>query len=1837
MFRKLKLVMLLAVFGLAASVTKAQLPSSGVWGEQTISSSQTVTLTGKISLQGCITVSGNGTVLTIKNTGASKNIFNEKPIDQGELNHLFYVTGGATLIIDGGTNGIIIGGGASYEVANFVFDEDGYINDENSFGTPIRTMSDAAIVNHNGTLRLSNLTIQNVCNTNTNPNTGTGTIAHKDGTTEITNCTITKCKQYTGAGVFARPNSTGNVTIKNTKFEYCINFLNVHGTHGGTIRGWGDSHVDLTLENVEVSQSFSRVDAAALYWPANGKHESGDHYATLTIDGCKFHKNKATDNAGALDLCGTVKFVNNLTKVYDNKARTFGGGISIRPYNSGDPAHEALNVVYDITDKLEVYNNTAKRGGGIAFFSEVDTNTGYPTTLPVGTSFEINLKGASIHHNHATDESIGNGGGMWLTNNYEGTDFSFTFNLNKGFVYENTAKAHGGGIYLMGWKIVSSAEPGDVVEIYKNSAEASGGGMYINSGTDYTMNSGKIYDNTTQTGGGGVYMKSGDFAMNNGEISSNEAKNNGGGLYLEEGNVTISNGTISGNTANTKNGGGFYVLNGTVNLIKGEEESDKIEISSNSARNGGGFYANNGDVTITGALIFGNSASVNGGGFYSNGGTINLTDGTIGKSGEANQAVNGGGVYANGGEVNISNGYIQYNTATNGAGLYMQGTNAENKAIANFSNGSFTGNTATTAGGGIYLADYSKLNMSGASAITGNRVGEGGKGGGVYKSGETTSEIMVGGNSLKIDGNWAGNAGSSYSEATRNNVFLDKYDDFLTVDPAAGIEGTVLVGISIDGTAQDALPTRVIRCTSFEILNSIFNKLKEAYTQGSKDEDLSKIYDDASKYEPLFAGRPDPYTFEYIFFVRTWSSEIPEVPSNFNLGQIDDPYELTYFMMVANDIRCDEWKREHQTIQPDEIEGEVIADIDMAGRIWIPIGGMIENAAAVPFKGKLKGNGHAIIGLETIGMINYDRYGVFGLTDGAEIRDLSLVDCKITAGEATAIGLLIGEMKGGSVSNVTAGGIVEASGSGENANAVVGGLIGMTDGSAKVLNCVVTAEVDATFMPEEIANNYKNDSRTAGGMVGVNNGIIANCFANPKIIHGSWTEKFVGGMVGENYGTFTNCYVRLERGVELNQPYNGTESGYVSADNHSLFGMFAGKNSGTIEYCYYPEESLRSIMVGSTSTPNQPLVNAGSNPTSHGEYNTTVTPYYYKHNDNLVTKINGATVETPASLLSKLNEWVDGPHSSKDGEAATYSHWMRTCASPINGDYPVLEYDNLAGTMGYTTIASRDGINMEYNKSLNTMIGKYNTNGSALFVYNTPAEEINKSTAIPLYVGEDAALQLKPGTAITNAYVGITLDNSKSKTVGNETGNQFNWHMFSTPLAAAPLGVNYQDNHTSYNYWNSQDIPDFGFYPEGNALHGYFPSKTFGTDGTDGVPYYAEWDYYTYLEPHYHWINFKRNSESHYHQDTDNPQYPNHSQIVYANETELVKGKGYLLATKEETYLQCNGTLNSGEVSIALDYTEDNHPVYRGCNLLGNPYQSYLNFDETGLGSYAILDEDLGGYVAYTKGASRNAYPTLSKEGGEITAPGKYIHMHQGFFVVASASGQGVTFTPSMCTNLADGSFRGEEQPAYPLVNLAVTEADGSREFVTIELDRPDNGGAVKMKGLRNGSSLIYTHVDGEDYSIAFMPVGTTTAAVRFETLDEGTFTMNWNTQNGAFSYLHLIDNKTGMDIDCLASGEYRFKASPEDYASRFKLVFSYTGVEEAEAEAEDFAFLMNGILVINGEGTADIFDLTGRLVSSTRLTGSQNTLSLPALTQGLYMIRLSNGNGSKVQKIVIK
>ena len=279
---------------------------------------------------------------------------------------------------------------------------------------------------------------------------------------------------------------------------------------------------------------------------------------------------------------------------------------------------------------------------------------------------------------------------------------------------------------------------------------------------------------------------------------------------------------------------------------------------------------------------------------------------------------------------------------------------------------------------------------------------------------------------------------------------------------------------------------------------------------------------------------------------------------------------------------------------------------------------------------------------------------------------------------------------------------------------------------------------------------------------------------------------------------------------------------------------------------------------------------------------------------------------------------------------------------------------------------------------------------------------------------------------------------------------------------------------------------------------------------------------------------------------------------------------------------------------------------------------------------------DADGY----EGSSKSAYlyyPYDGSKGGEYAD--QYLHPHQGFFIKTQSENplyfdEDMLVTRSDATDIAfrDRSFN------YPLVNLYLSSERGCTDVTVIEFHRPEWGGAKKQKELRQGNGLFYAYHENEPYAALFAKEGTERVSLRFEAKEDDVYTIRWNTANGYFSSLYLIDNLTGVRYDMLENDSYVFEGHKQDYYSRFYITFDCLDVEEYEEDnvEKSFAFFDGSQWVVTGEGLLELIDLQGRILWRDRVSGGQSRVSIPDVAKSLYLLRLVNSEGTKVQKIVI-
>ena len=356
----------------------------------------------------------------------------------------------------------------------------------------------------------------------------------------------------------------------------------------------------------------------------------------------------------------------------------------------------------------------------------------------------------------------------------------------------------------------------------------------------------------------------------------------------------------------------------------------------------------------------------------------------------------------------------------------------------------------------------------------------------------------------------------------------------------------------------------------------------------------------------------------------------------------------------------------------------------------------------------------------------------------------------------------------------------------------------------------------------------------------------------------------------------------------------------------------------------------------------------------------------------------------------------------------------------------------------------------------------------------------------------------------------------------------------------------------------------------------------------------TDYDLYLYNEPSHYWWNAKGSA---------------HPFSTFQN------GKGYLYANAEYQVLNFTGEMQAtnATVTLPLSYTEAAGNL-KGYNLVGNPFTCNVTADNVTIGN-----ENMTTYL-YVQNGEELVATTLNE---------RPIKPAEGFFVQATAANQDLVFNPAA---------KGErnEKPVFIRIE-AGNDSFMDRAYVQI-----GGGNTLRKMSLNDNTPKVYVIYDGMDYAAATIATATGELPVHFKAAESGTYTLRVNVENMELDYLHLIDYKTGADIDLLQSPSYTFSAKTTDYASRFKLVFNADGNDNdgstcSPQDNENFAFLdANGNLCIIGTGTVQVVDVLGRILLTQEITTANCQLSTANNKPGVYVLRLMNGNDVRAQKIVI-
>ena len=361
----------------------------------------------------------------------------------------------------------------------------------------------------------------------------------------------------------------------------------------------------------------------------------------------------------------------------------------------------------------------------------------------------------------------------------------------------------------------------------------------------------------------------------------------------------------------------------------------------------------------------------------------------------------------------------------------------------------------------------------------------------------------------------------------------------------------------------------------------------------------------------------------------------------------------------------------------------------------------------------------------------------------------------------------------------------------------------------------------------------------------------------------------------------------------------------------------------------------------------------------------------------------------------------------------------------------------------------------------------------------------------------------------------------------------------------------------------------------------------------------------------------------------------------------LGAGKGYLVRTILDNGLtiKFQGALKAGAISQS---------VTAGWNCVGNPYTSAICIN-TQAGTKNFINANSSSFNLSNKGVyfwndSSNSYDVSNLADDAAS----YAQVGQGFFIKALAGT--VAFNPDMQVHQPAAPFKETIVP-YPAIKL-LAKSNGNNFSTTIKfiegttkgLDVGYDAGIFKP----DPNFALYTRLvedNGVDFQLQCLPTneyGKLIIPVGIDSKSGGDIVFSAETVQLDPTCKVILEDRLNNTFTDLTQGTYKVAIKANTIgADRFFLHTSdivsgindqgVTGSDELKAYA-----VSNTEIRIIGE-VADntdlkMYDVLGRFVLEKRLGGgSLNTIAIPSVKSGAYLLNIVSGKRAQTIKVLIK
>lgn len=339
-----------------------------------------------------------------------------------------------------------------------------------------------------------------------------------------------------------------------------------------------------------------------------------------------------------------------------------------------------------------------------------------------------------------------------------------------------------------------------------------------------------------------------------------------------------------------------------------------------------------------------------------------------------------------------------------------------------------------------------------------------------------------------------------------------------------------------------------------------------------------------------------------------------------------------------------------------------------------------------------------------------------------------------------------------------------------------------------------------------------------------------------------------------------------------------------------------------------------------------------------------------------------------------------------------------------------------------------------------------------------------------------------------------------------------------------------------------------------------------------------------------------------------------------------------------------DGTLNYQDVPLILSNTAAS--PQSGWNLVGNPFPVAIEWN--GHSDWNLVNVAGTMYILDVTGSGN--YVTWNPVSGGTNPNGGFIAATQGFWVrTDDTTGTAASMTiPASQRTHNNATFLKSGESFLPnQLMLTVEGQDQSDKTIVGFIDDATVNYDPKYDGVYyyppEETISLFTYTNNQKFNMNHLPSleENSRISLHFESRESALYSISAEWMN-SFSEdvpIFLEDRQDEVYINLREQNRYDFSSSPTDNPNRFTLLFTNPYIESSPMDYVHI-YSWDKIVYVNipfeVSGNILIYDITGRLLSSTSANSGQNELQLENVN-GNYIVKLIADKGTISKKVYIK